>query len=123
MTLDIALSELFADPDFVEPFTVTRREVVVVDEDYETLKSEFEAEGSIQPATPKELERLPEEDRDKETVSIHTSFPLRPGGRGTAKPDRITRIRDGAVYLVASVEPWAHLGCEYVKALAQRELE
>lgn len=120
MTVDIDLSELFTDPDFVEPFTVIRREQIVVDEDYETLESEHETEGSIQPATPRELERLPEEDRDRETVSIHTVFPLRVGGRGTAKPDRITRA-DGSVYLVASVEPWEHLGCEYVKALAQRE--
>ena len=120
--MDIDLSELFTDPDFVEPFTVTRREQVVVGEDYETVESSHEGTGSIQPATPRELERLPEEDRDKETIAVYTAFPLRTGGRGTARPDRLTRLKDGASYLVASVEPWGHLGCEYVKALAQREI-
>ena len=121
--MDIDFSDMLSDPDFVEPFTVTRRDAVVFGDDYRTIESRHDAVGSIQPATPKELERLPEEDRDKETVSIHTAFPLRTGGRDTARPDRITRTKDGAAYLVASVEPWGHLGCEFVKALAQRELE
>lgn len=120
--MDIDLSELLADPDFVEPFTVTRREAVVVGDDYRTIESRHDAVGSIQPATPKELERLPEEDRDREIIAVYTAFPLRTGGRGTARSDRISRVKDGATYVVASVEPWGHLGCHYVKALAQREL-
>lgn len=122
--MDIDFSDMLSDPDFVEPFTVTRREAVVFGDDYRTIESRHDAVGSIQPATPKELERLPEEDRDQR-VRVHPyGFPPAHGRPGHgATPDRITRTKDGAAYLVASVEPWGHLGCEFVKALAQRELE
>ena len=97
--MDIDLSELLADPGFAEPFTVTRREAVVFGDDYRTIESRFDAVGSIQPATPKELERLPEEDRDKETVSVHTAFPLRTGlsgGQRRAVGTSRLRVREGA---------------------------
>ena len=117
------LTELLRDPDFAEPFHVTRREAVDDGgDDYRLEQSELEAVGSVQPATPAELERLPEEDRDKETIAVFTAFPLRAGGRGTARPDRITLLRSDATYLVVAVEPWVHLGCTWCRALAQREL-
>lgn len=118
--MDIDLTELLRDPEFVNTFAVIRREQVEDGDDYAELESRHETAGSIQPATARELERLPEEDRDRETISIFTEFPLRHGGRGMARPDRI--LWGGASYLVVGIEPWHHLGATFVKALAQREL-
>lgn len=112
------LSVLLTDPDFARPFAVIRR-TERVDErgraDY--AQERFDALGSIQPATPKELERLPEGDRHKETVAVFTATALRAGDEetGTA-PDWLER--HGALYEVTSLDNWTTEG--FCHALAQR---
>lgn len=110
------------DPDFAEAFTVTRR-TEVFDEAAESFAVNEEtasATGSIQPAAPGDLERLPEEDRGREAVSVWTRAKLSSGGTGDAKPDRITRA-DGTAFLVVNVETWPHMGQVYYRALALME--
>ena len=74
------VSQLLIDPDFARSFTVVRR-TESVDEHGRAAYAEerFDALGSVQPATPKELERLPEGDRHKETVAVFTACALRAG--------------------------------------------
>ncbi len=75
----------------------------------------FEIVANIQPATPKELERLPEGQRTREVIAVWTDTELKTatvpvGSRG----DRIAY--GGASYEVQAVERWELGG--YWKALA-----
>jgi hypothetical protein len=76
---------------------------------------EFEIEAAVQPATPKELARLPEGQRSREVIAVYTETELRIGGPGAAA-DRIGHA--GATYEVHSVERWDVGG--FYKALAAR---
>ena len=76
--------------------------------------------GSVQALTPRELERLPEADRDKEHVSVWTAeIMLRAGGEDGDKPDAI--LYRGREYIVVSVEDWHYLGTAFCKATAMKE--
>lgn len=74
----------------------------------------LEITASIQPATPKELQRLPEGDRTRDVIAIWTTTELRVGEG--AQADRVSY--GGATYEVQAVERW-DLGA-YWKALAAR---
>lgn len=76
----------------------------------------FEITASIQPATPKELQRLPEGDRVRDVIAIWTTTELRVAASPAAQADRVTYA--GAVYEVQAVERW-DLGA-YWKVLASR---
>jgi hypothetical protein len=78
--------------------------------------SAFEIVASIQPATPKELQRLPEGDRVRDVIAIWTTTELQVAASPAAQADRVTYA--GASYEVQAVERW-DLG-EYFKALASR---
>lgn len=112
MALDI--SYLLSDPDFCAAFTVERCAESVDDKGRAQLAAtSLPWRGVVLPATPRELERLPEGDRDRETITVYSREPLRVGQRpeGTAA-DVI--LWQGQRYEVASVEPWPG----YVRALA-----
>ncbi len=111
------ISFLLDDPAFNVPFTAVRRAETVNDRG----RAEFVEEhtgmtGVVQPATARELERLPEGERDKETLTIYTRQPLRVGSvaDGTAT-DCV--LYGGARYFVAAVETWPG----YTRALVQKE--
>lgn len=104
--MNLELSLLLHDPDFSRPFVVLRR-TERVDEHgrAEFAEERLDAEGAIQPATPKELERLPEGDRHKETLAVFTAFPLRAGDEAAgAAPDRIEWR--GEWFEVAALDAW-----------------
>lgn len=112
MPLDV--SWLLDDPDFCASFSIERRAEAVDDKGrVETATELLPWKGVIQAASPRELERLPEADRDRETITVYSREPLRPGRRpeGSA-PDII--LWCGQRYEVSSVEPWPG----YVRALA-----
>lgn len=75
----------------------------------------FDITASIQPATPTELQRLPEGDRTKAIVAIWTATELRTAVAG-GRADRVAY--GGATYEVQAVEAWDFGG--YWKALASR---
>lgn len=112
--MELDISYLLSDPDFCAAFTVERCVEAVDDKGRAQLTSEvLPWRGVVQPATPRELERLAEGDRDRETITVYSRVPLRVGQRpeGTAA-DVI--LWQGQRYEVASVEPWHG----YVRALA-----
>lgn len=112
------LSKLMTDPDFARPLTVVRRTESVDEHGRASFAEErLDAVGVIQPATPKELERLPEGDRHKATVAVFTAFPLRAGDEAAGiAPDWLEW--QGARYEVASLDDWSAEG--FCHALAQK---
>lgn len=74
----------------------------------ETSSTSQPAMANVQPATPKELERLPEADRVNETIAV----------RVCAEIEHKTKIVwKKKTYTVVSIEEWP----DFVVALAQRE--
>lgn len=116
MTLDISF--LLSDPDFCAAFAVERFTEAVDDKGRAQLRGErLPWRGVVQPATARELERLPEGDRDRETITVYSREPLRVGqrpGGDTECPAADVIHWQGQRYEVASVEPWPG----YVRALA-----
>lgn len=113
------VSALLDDQSFCTPFTVVRSAEVVNDKGRAAyVEVSTPITGVVQPATARELDRLPEGERDKETLTIYTRQPLRVGNlaNGTAA-DCV--LYNGARYTVAAVETWPG----YTRALAQKELD
>jgi hypothetical protein len=76
---------------------------------------QFQVTASVQPASGKELDRLPEGFRTREVLAVYTATELRVGAAGVP-PDRIEV--QGGTYEVQAVERWESGG--YWKALAAR---
>ena len=78
--MPLELGTLLDDPDFVIGFQVARRTRTTDDHGRAVTEEEIlPARGAVQSATPEELERLPEGDRHKESISVWTLFALRDG--------------------------------------------
>lgn len=80
------------------------------------VASTFEIEAHVQPLTGREIDRLPELLRARETRAVFTTTALRTGYTGQ-QPDRITI--NGAAWEVEKVEPWDTLG-GYHRAIVAR---
>lgn len=113
------VSDVLNDPDFVTDFTVmsfTER----IDGKGRALCdcNVLESRGVIQPATAKELERLPEGDRYSQVVSVLSVYPLSTGEeREGGKPDEI--LHRGKRYQIVSAEDWRdNTGLGHSKGLA-----
>lgn len=112
------MSPLLRDPAFCEPFDVLHRVEALLRGRAVISVMEEPALGVIQPAQGKDLERLPEADRDKETIAVFTDMQLSVGEEdGPTKADGVRW--NGGIYTVTSVEAWPKYG--YCKALCQRE--
>lgn len=113
------VSALLDETAFCTTFTVLRITEAVNDHGRaEYAEASMPMTGVVQPATARELDRLPEGERDKETLTIYTRQPLHVGNlpEGTAA-DCV--LYNGARYTVSAVETWPG----YTRALAQRELD
>ena len=77
--------------------------------------------GSIHPASPEQLEALPEEDRNEQYIYIHTEFALSLGddhGDYYIAPDRI--IWNGKTWRVVRIRDWSSFGfCNALAILMQ----
>lgn len=96
----------------VEAARVTGRVVPPVD-------TAFSFVASFQPASGKDLLRLPEGKRQSDVIIVYTTTALVIGGQGTGRlPDRFTV--DGSTYEVEHVEHWKAFGKEHYEVLARR---
>lgn len=79
------------------------------------------ATGNIQPAQPKELERLPEEDRKKNVIAIRSTFNFQmgsdDGGKAYTDPDVV--IIGGKRYRVLKIDDWSLYGFQCAFATLQ----
>lgn len=102
------VSDVLNDPDFRQDFTVTRSvETVNLKGRGETSSEIIPASGCIVPATPRQLERLPEAERSSEIMAIYSNVQLTPGSE-TLAPDQVTWR--GRNYRVVSLDDYADYG-------------
>lgn len=98
------ISDILDDPDFIVPLVLERRTEKM--DEYGRASHEgtrLEIMANIQPLSPKELERLPEADRNKELLVVYSRSMIRGTGPGIA-PDVI--FWQGRPYEVSGVEAW-----------------
>jgi hypothetical protein len=70
------VSDLLDDPDFRQNFTVARITETVTSKGRAELSStNLTISGVIVPATPRQLERLPEADRSSEIIAVYSRSP------------------------------------------------
>lgn len=113
------VSALLDDKAFCAPFTVLRKTESVNDKGRaEYVDASMPMIGVVQPASARELDRLPEGERDKETLTVYTRQPLRVGNLADGTSADCV-VYNGARYTVAAVETWSG----YTRALAQKELD
>lgn len=96
-------------------YTVTRRGASTYDADGvlgTPTSSTFSATGSLQPASGRDLQRLPEGMRTREARIFFTPTALLTAGAGQ-EPDTVAA--DGDTWEVSNVESWGPLG-NYCKA-------
>lgn len=72
----INVTEIVNDPDFAQPFIIFRSKGQFVAGGFTDTKTTISFYGSIQVANPNELEMVPEGDRVKGVISIHTEKAL-----------------------------------------------
>jgi hypothetical protein len=119
----INLSDVVSDPDFAQEFEIQRssggwwKAGVWINE---TIG--VPGYGVIQPATPEELDQVPEGDRVKGSLSFHSECPLfethtrSPNDKFAGTSDII--CHRGQSYRLVKVWPWEDFG--YYKAIGAR---
>jgi hypothetical protein len=112
----IDVSELMDDPDFARSFTLRRPAgAFSVDGVFASSYSDRQLVGIVQPATPREIQMLPEGSRLKDIISVWSASEMR-GADGKAAESDILVV-DGKSYRVVRAEPWAHAG--YFRVFAE----
>jgi hypothetical protein len=105
----IDVSDLLVDPDFVDNLQVIRR-TAAVNARGENVVSEpttIATVGSIQPASAKQLQRLPEALRIADVRSFFINLPIVQDGSSNY-PDVI--VYGGKRFQVQTAAPWANYG-------------
>jgi len=112
------VADLIGDPDFRSAYTLIRGTEIVDDHGRgQSTWEELPAQGIIQPASPRDRERLPEGDRTTEVLAVYSVEPLYMGDDAGQKPDQIRYL--GRIYEVRTVEDWHREGPGgYTKGLA-----
>ncbi len=110
---NVDVSELTLDPDFVDPCVLIHRTTTVNSFGENILtESNFKTVGSVQPASGKTLQRLPEALR----LADVSSFWIKAGivvGAGVTYPDIIS-FR-GRRYQVQTVQDWSNWGAGWAE--------
>lgn len=117
MSLGIDVSELMSDAD-MGPQAITLRRPTVVQSpegDVTSTSADTTITALVQPATPQELQMLPEGSRNGNVVSVWSISEIRVSDGATNESDVL--IVAGAFFKVIKLEPWAGNG--YFRAFAQ----
>jgi len=102
MSARMDMTELLADPDFAERFTVTRSQESADDHGRQQASpTTFPVVGVIQPASPEQVESLPEANRSSSTIAVYSPELLTDGSE-TLAADLVAW--EGQDYRVVSVE-------------------
>jgi len=98
----------------VETITVTRKAVgsYVNGRWVDGTAADHSVSGNVQPLSGRELQQLPEGDRERQPLKIYTAFAL-------ANGDVVTR-GDGIEYEVQAVEDWTKFNQPHYKARLMR---
>jgi hypothetical protein len=111
----INVAELLVDPDFVRSFTIKRPTGSFANEGvYSVTYSDLSATGCVQPASPRELQLMPEGSRLGDVIAVWSNVEMRVAD-GKVESDVI--VVDSKNYKVVKCEPWPESG--YYKALAE----
>lgn len=108
----IDVTELLGDADFVDSFSVIRR-VNSVNNYGENVLSEstISAVGSIQPASPDDMQRLPDSVRRRDAITVYSVTRISPD----AYPDVV--VWNGKKYQAQTSEDFGNYGAGYTKAI------
>lgn len=104
----IDVSELLLDPDFISSLTLIHR-TATVDDFGQTVLTEktFDTVGSVQPASNREMQRLPEALRTSDIRVFYIKSEIQSDG-DDQYPDII--LFQGFRYQVKSIESWLNYG-------------
>lgn len=109
----INLNELIHDADFNTTFTIRRQaQGTFVKGRYQTTTEDITVTGIVAPASGKDLELLPEGDRESGMKTFYTEVPMYVTGKGSVSDVCIFR---GQTYKLTSVNDYSSNG--YWKAL------
>lgn len=118
----INVSDIVADPDFAQPFVVTRDSGgTMVLGIWQAAVSTLNLYGVIEPATPEELNQIPEGDRVNGIVAFWCNRLIYETGvenNSNAGGISDTIAWNGNNYRIVKVTPWNNFG--YVKAFGSR---
>lgn len=111
----IDVSDIVADPDFQDAVTLIRRvSSVNAYGENEITESSSSVSMVIQPASPDDLQRLPDSVRRRDAVTVWYRGELSVDANGVY-PDVIVWV--GKRYQVRDTEPFGNWGVGYVKAV------
>lgn len=105
--------DVLNDPDFASARSVIRLTWAVDPMGYNQAAEEsFDVLAAVQPASPKEIETLPEAERSRSTIAVWTMVELDQGCKMEWRDDS---------YRIASVNVWDAFGGRLFHALAIKE--
>lgn len=110
------LRDALLAPEFMDNFLVSRRAQAV--DNYGRAQNQVlwtrPGIGVVTPATPDQLERLPEQQYQSRTIEIISTFPIQ-GPSETDSPDIIQW--GGDIFVVIALDDWANYGPGFVHAV------
>lgn len=112
----INVGELMTDADFTRTFTLRRPTGTFSDDgEFTSTYADTQLVGIVQPATPNELEMLPEGSRAKDVISVWSATLLRMADGKLLESDIL--VVDAQSYRVIRAEPWGDAG--YFRVFAE----
>ena len=117
------LSDAFLEPSFLDTFQVVRRKEVVNLQGRSTIiQSLFNATGTVDSASPNDLQRLGDYQFDDDAISIVTRTRLfdearqiESGAEASYQPDLI--FWAGAYYIIKALDNYTRFGIGWVQAI------
>ncbi len=115
----IDVSDLLVDPDFIDSLTLIHRTFTISQYGENTLvETTINTVGSVQPASAKQIQRLPEALRTADVRSFFIKAEIQSDG-ASQYPDIISF--QGFRYQIQSVAPWLNYGAGWNEGICIRE--
>lgn len=116
----IDVSDLLLDPDFIDPVSVIRRTVTVnsMGENVVSEPTTISTYASVQPASFKQISRLPEALRSADVRSFYIKLPIVQDG-SSLYPDII--VFQGKRFQIQTAAPWLNYGAGWNEGVCVAE--